>query len=64
MTDGQDIANYTDSSEAGDKCSLGQGSTRHVWMAIVFGLLVATANNWLLHPNHVPSNYSAPWTYQ
>lgn len=34
-----------------------------VWLAVIFGLLVATSNTWLLNPEH-HTTYDAPWNYQ
>jgi hypothetical protein len=33
-----------------------------VWLAVVFGLLVATSNTWLA-PEHHGYTYDAPWNY-
>ena len=32
-----------------------------IWMSILFGLLIATAPNWL--NEHHQANYDAPWNY-
>ncbi len=34
-----------------------------VWLAVVAGLLIATSNTWLFHPQLKQSTYSAPWVY-
>lgn len=34
-----------------------------VWLAVVAGLLIATSNTWLFHPQIKQSTYSAPWVY-
>lgn len=34
-----------------------------VWLAVVAGLLIATSNSWLFHPQLKQSTYSAPWVY-
>jgi hypothetical protein len=34
-----------------------------VWLAVVAGLLIATSNTWLFHPQLKQSTYSAPWIY-
>jgi hypothetical protein len=34
-----------------------------VWLAVIAGLLVATSNTWLFHPQLKQSSYSAPWVY-
>jgi len=38
-------------------------SLRTIWMAVMLGLLVSTAPNWMFDPNHHTSNYDAPWIY-
>lgn len=34
-----------------------------MWLAVVAGLLIATSNTWLFHPQLKQSTYSAPWVY-
>jgi len=34
-----------------------------IWLAVMLGILVATAPNWLLSDKHEHSTYSAPWIY-
>ncbi|MBP9092765.1 hypothetical protein KBI23_17210 [bacterium] len=34
-----------------------------MWLAVVAGLLIATSNTWLFHPQIKQSSYSAPWVY-
>jgi len=34
-----------------------------IWMAVMLGILVATAPNWLLSDHHQRSSYDAPWIY-
>ena len=36
-------------------------SFRTVWITILFGILLATASNWLNHPTK--ANYDAPWVH-
>jgi len=34
-----------------------------MWLAVIAGLLIATSNTWLFHPEQKHSIYSAPWVY-
>lgn len=38
-------------------------SLKTVWMAVMLGVLISTAPNWLLNGEHHVSNYDAPWIY-
>lgn len=35
---------------------------KRIWLAVLVGLLAATSNGWLMHPNHA-STYDAPWVH-
>ncbi len=41
----------------------GNEAINKVWLAVVAGLLIATSNTWLFHPQLKQSTYSAPWVY-
>jgi hypothetical protein len=38
-------------------------SLKTIWMAVMVGLLIATAPSWMFDPKHQTSNYDAPWIY-
>lgn len=38
-------------------------SLRTVWMAVMLGMLIATAPNWMFESKNRVSNYEAPWIY-
>jgi hypothetical protein len=38
-------------------------SLKTIWMAVMVGMLIATAPSWMFDPKHQTSNYDAPWIY-
>ncbi|CAN5413440.1 hypothetical protein BH11CYA1_BH11CYA1_44300 [soil metagenome] len=42
---------------------LGNEPVNKVWLAVIAGLLIATSNTWLFHPQIKQSTYSAPWVH-
>jgi len=56
---GADIQTNAEDSES--KAS--NEAINKVWLAVVAGLLIATSNTWLFHPQLKQSTYSAPWVY-
>ena len=53
---GTDIQSKADDSASNE-------AVNKVWLALVAGLLIATSNTWLFHPQIKQSTYSAPWVY-
>lgn len=62
---GADIqTNAEDSaSSASNENNVSSEAINKVWLAVVAGLLIATSNTWLFHPQLKQSTYSAPWVY-
>ena len=59
---GADIQTSADiQTNAADSAS--NEAINKVWLAVVAGLLIATSNTWLFHPQLKQSTYSAPWVY-
>ncbi len=59
---GADVQTNAENS-ASNENNAGTEGINKVWLAVVAGLLIATSNTWLFHPQLKQSNYSAPWIY-
>lgn len=52
-----------DCSDTQVEGTLASEPVNRVWLAVIAGLLIATSNSWLFHPQLKQSSYSAPWVH-